>query len=175
MLKMPDGTGSLKYEIQQNKPFHSLQHEAMLGLLKTTDLVRRVISAVVEPTGITMQQYNVLRILRGAGPGALPTLEIRSRMIEQTPGITRLLDKLEKGGWVNRARCKEDRRQVLCSITDQGKELLQSLDADIDRVPLDLLAEVPEHEVKLLVRALDKIRAGDAQANRSAVNTSSAA
>lgn len=172
---MSVGTGSLKYEIQQTKPFHSIRHEAALGLLKTTDLVRRVISSAVEPTGITMQQYNVLRILRGAGDEPLPTLEIRARMIEQTPGITRLLDKLEKGGWVNRERCKDDRRQVLCSITVQGRELLESLDAAIDAIPEDLLAEVPDHEVKVLVSALDKIRACDREATQAPVDTSSAA
>ena len=89
---MSDGTGSLQYEIYQSKPFHSIRHEAVLGLLKTTDLVRRAMAGVVEPARTTMQQYNVLRILCGAGKAALPTLEIRKRMIEQTPGITRLLD-----------------------------------------------------------------------------------
>lgn len=159
MLKMPAGTGSLKYEIQQKKPFPNVRHEAVLGLLITSDLVRRLASSVVEPAGITMQQYNVLRILRGAGAEPLPTLEIRSRMIEQTPGITRLLDKLEKGGWVTRNRSEDDRRQVLCSISVRGKKLLDDLDASIDAVPERLLADVPDHEEKVLVRVLDQIRA----------------
>jgi len=156
---MSDGTGSLKYEIHQNKPFHSIRHEAVLGLLKTTDLVRRVISGVVEPAGITMQQYNVLRILRGAGNAALPMLEIRKRMIEQTPGITRLLDKLERRGWVTRNRHAGDRRQVLCGITPEGKKLIDSLDVAMEAIYDRLLGTVSHTEVKSMVEAMDKLRA----------------
>ena len=156
---MSEGTGSLKYEIHQTKPFHSIRHEAVLGLLKTSDLVRRVISSVVEPAGITMQQYNVLRILRGAGDEAIPTLEIRARMIEQTPGITRLLDKLERRGWVTRNRHSGDRRQVLCLITPQGKQLIDSLDDGVDAIYDRLLGTVSDAEVQVLVRAMDALRA----------------
>jgi DNA-binding MarR family transcriptional regulator len=159
---MSDGSGSLKYEIHQNKPFHSIRHEAVLGLLKTTDLVRRVISGVVEPAGITMQQYNVLRILRGAGNTALPTLEIRARMVEQTPGITRLLDKLEQRGWVTRNRHGEDRRQVLCLITPEGKDLIDSLDDAVDATFDQLLGHVSDLEVLGMVQAMDKVRAAQA-------------
>lgn len=156
---MSDSTGSLKYEIHQNKPFHSIRQEAVLGLLKTTDLVRRVISDVVEPAGITMQQYNVLRILRGAGATPLPTLEIRKRMIEQTPGITRLLDKLEQRNWVTRNRHGGDRRQVLCLITAEGKRLVDSLDDAVDSVGDKLLETVADDEVQKMVQAMDRLRA----------------
>ena len=156
---MSEGTGSLKYEIHQTKPFHSIRHEAVLGLLKTSDLVRRVISSVVEPAGITMQQYNVLRILRGAGDEAIPTLEIRARMIEQTPGITRLLDKLERRSWVTRNRHSGDRRQVLCLITPRGKQLIDSLDDGVDAIYDRLLGTVSDAEVQVLVRAMDALRA----------------
>lgn len=172
---MSAGAGSLKYEIQQNKPFHSLSHEAVLGLLKTTDLVRRVISSVVEPAGVSMQQYNVLRILRGSAPEPLPTLTIRTRMIEQTPGITRLLDKLQKGGWVSRERCKDDRRQVLCSITAKGKALVDGLDEPIERIYGRLLGHVPEQELRTLVRAMDRLRAAEADAQQLTVDSDSAA
>jgi DNA-binding MarR family transcriptional regulator len=156
---MSEGAGSLKYEIHQTKPFHSIRHEAVLGLLKTSDLVRRVISSVVEPAGITMQQYNVLRILRGAGDNALPTLEIRTRMIEQTPGITRLLDKLEQRGWVTRNWHEGDRRQVLCMITPEGKRLVDSLDDGVDAIYDALLGTVSDAEVQTMVHAMDELRA----------------
>jgi DNA-binding MarR family transcriptional regulator len=159
MLGMSEGTGSLKYEIHQTKPFHSIRHEAVLGLLKTADLVRRVISGVVEPAGITMQQYNVLRILRGAGSAPLPTLGIRSRMIEQTPGITRLLDRLERRKWVTRNRHEGDRRQVLCSITPAGKKLLDKLDDAVDATFVELLGHVPDADVKAMVQTMDRVRA----------------
>ncbi len=80
----------LQREIKQRKPFQSRAQEAAIGLLRTADTVRREIASVVEPHGITLQQYNVLRILRGAGALGLPTLEIAARMVEQAPGITRL-------------------------------------------------------------------------------------
>src|SRR5690606_289566 len=91
---------------------------------------------VLEPTGLSQEQYNVLRILRGAGESGLPTLEVSSRMIEQAPAITRLMDKLEAKKFVRRVRCKEDRRQVLCFITPSGLELLQKLDHPINEASI---------------------------------------
>src|SRR5215470_7514740 len=97
--------------------------------MRTADLVRRHATALIEPQGITLQQYNVLRILRGAGADGLPTLEVADRMIEQTPGVTRLLDRLEAKQLVRRQRCPKDRRQHLCWITPKGLALLRKLDA----------------------------------------------
>ncbi len=131
----------------------------MLGLLKTADLMRRTVTAVLEPYGVTMQQYNVLRILRGAGDEALPTLVIRDRMIEQTPGITRLLDRLEARGWVLRRRCKQDRRQVLCRISASGAELLKRLDDPMSKVDYTAVGVLSQAEMDELIRMLDKVRA----------------
>ncbi len=86
----------IQQEIKQTVPFQSKAEEAAIALMRTADLVRRGVEAIVAPYGITSQQYNVLRILRGAGEKGLPTLEIAERMIEQTPGITRLIDRLER-------------------------------------------------------------------------------
>ncbi len=83
---------------------------------------------IVEPHGITLQQFNVLRILRGAGDEGLPTLEVADRMIEQTPGVTRLLDRMEAKELVRRQRCPKDRRQHLCWITAKGLALLEKID-----------------------------------------------
>ena len=88
-------TKSLRDEIRQSKPFDSAAQEAILALYRTSDMLRRRFSQLVEPHGISLQQYNVLRILRGAGKTGTPTLDIADRMIEMTPGVTRLLDKLE--------------------------------------------------------------------------------
>ena len=104
---------SLQHELRQRRPFASPAHEAVVGLMRTADLVRRQMTALVEPHGITLQQFNVLRILRGAGDEGLPTLEVAERMIEQTPGVTRLLDRLEAKELVRRQRCPKDRRQHL--------------------------------------------------------------
>src|ERR1700739_17725 len=119
---------TLRDEIRQTRPLESPAQEAILSLFRTTDMLQRMFSKIVEPHGISLQQYNVLRILRGAGKQGIPTLDIADRMVEQTPGITRLLDKLEAKKLVQRKRCPEDRRQVLCWITGRGLQLLADLD-----------------------------------------------
>src|SRR6266513_6324325 len=113
--------------------FRSREQEATLGLLRTADAMKRGLAQVIEPHGITPQQYNVLRILRGAGPAGLPTLTIGERMIEQTPGTTRLVDRLERKGLVTRTPCPTDRRRVFCQITEKGLELLPKLDEAVNR------------------------------------------
>lgn len=146
-------------EIQQTRPFRSLSQEATLGLLRTTDALRRRISETLEPAGITSQQYNVLRILRGAGDEGLPTLSIVERMVERAPGITRLIDRLVKKGWVERRRASCDRRQVVCRITDDGLGLLTELDAPMDRIDDQVLAMLDAGELRTLIGLLDRIRA----------------
>ncbi|MCG3191828.1 MAG: hypothetical protein DIJKHBIC_01056 [Thermoanaerobaculia bacterium] len=157
---MRDEGSRLQQEIRQKRPFASSAEEAALALLKTADTVRRLISAVVEPHGITLQQYNVLRILRGAGSEGLPTLEIASRMIEQAPGITRLIDRLEAKGLVERRRGGKDRRQVLCGVTREGLELLAGLDEPVKAADEHAMNGVPENDLVTLIRLLDRVRSG---------------
>jgi DNA-binding MarR family transcriptional regulator len=156
---MNPGASPLQREIRQSKPFRSTSHEAAVGLLRTADVLRRRIAAVVAPSGITPQQYNVLRILRGAGPAGLPTLEIAERMIEETPGITRLVDRLEARGLVVRERSDEDRRVVACRITPAGGKLLAGLDAPMDAADAAAFANVSAADQKRLIRILDAVRA----------------
>ncbi len=139
----------------QTPPLHQ---QALGALFRTTDAVRRAMARVLEPHGLTGTQYNVLRILRGARPAPLPTMEIAARMMEQTPGITRLLDRLEAKELVSRERCSDDRRQVLCSITPLGVELLAALDEPIDRADEALFASLKEAELQGLLRHLAAIR-----------------
>ena len=152
-------TSAIQREIRQNRPFASLRQEATLGVLRTADLIRRRISAVVERYGVTLQQFNVLRILRGAG-GPLPSLEIGERMVEQAPGVTRLLDRIEAKGWVARERCAEDRRQVLVTITPAGLELLARMDDTVEGEDTDVLAMLDDAETERLIELLDRVRAG---------------
>lgn len=150
----------LQREIRQGKPFRSRGQEVVVALLRTADLVRRAVSRAVEPHDITLQQYNVLRILRGAGDQGLPTLEIAERMIEQAPGVTRLLDRLEAKGLVRRERCRHDRRQVLCWLTVAGAELVATLDEPIDQADVEAVAMLSSDEQDRLLRMLDAIRCG---------------
>lgn len=158
-LSSEPGISPLARELRQTRPFRSIGQEALVSLLRTVDLVRREFAAVLEPHGITPQQYNVLRILRGAGELGLPTLEIAHRMVEQTPGITRLLDRLEEKHFVARERCRQDRRQVLCTISPVGLELLAALDEPVLRADQEVLAGLTLEEQETLVHLLERIRA----------------
>ncbi|HEX7681055.1 MAG TPA: MarR family transcriptional regulator [Thermoanaerobaculia bacterium] len=151
-------THDIRHELKQNKPFPSRAQEAAVALLRTADVVRRIIGAVVEPNGITTQQYNVLRILRGAEERGLPTLEIAERMIESTPGITRLIDRLETKKLVARERCLTDRRQVFCHITAPGLALLTSLDRPILEATNTALGILKKTELTSLIDLLDRTR-----------------
>src|SRR5437763_9249233 len=131
---MPRESSTLRDEIKQTRPFRSSSEEVVVNVLRTAAVVQRHLSQVVEAQGITIQQYNVLRILRGAGDTGLPTLAIRDRMVEEAAGITRLLDKLESSGYVVRQRSVPDRRQVLCHITPKGSELVAAVDEPIDEI-----------------------------------------
>ena len=150
--------GRLQSEIRQRRPFPSRQAEALIGLLRTTDVVRRQLTAVVGAEGVTPQQYNVLRILRGAGTEGLPTLEIAARMIEVAPGITRLMDRLEHKRLVRRQRCPADRRQVLCWITPSGLELLARLDGPVSTSDEGALGGLTPDRIDLLIELLDDLR-----------------
>src|SRR6266576_2969094 len=138
--------------------FRSREQQATLGLLRTADAVKRSLAQVIEPHGITPQQYNVLRILRGAGPEGLPTLTIGERMIEQTPGVTRLIDRLERKELVSRIPCSKDRRRVFCRITAKGLGLLTELDEPVNRWDAQTVSILPASEVDSLITLLDRVR-----------------
>ena len=150
----------LQSELKQNKPFVSKAAEATVSLVRTTDLIRRNLANVLTVFDLTTQQFNVLRILRGAGEKGLPTLEIAERMIEQTPGITRLIDRLENKQLVLRVRCTTDRRQVFCHITGEGLALLNELDRPVHDAQEASLSSMNESELEQLVQLLDRARTG---------------
>ena len=152
-------TSALQHEIRQGRPFQSVAHEAVVALMRTADLVRRQMAALVEPHGITLQQYNVLRILRGGGDEGVPTLHISERMIEQAPGVTRLLDRLEAKGLIRRRRCERDRRQHLCWIEPKGLALLDDIDARTAGAHADSLKGLRQKDRATFIRLLDAIRA----------------
>lgn len=152
----------LQREIRQRRPFPTAAQEGVVSVMRTADLLRRRMAALVEPHGITVQQFNVLRILRGGGPEGLPTLEVGARMVEETPGITRLLDRLESKGLVRRQRCPKDRRQHLCWITKEGLDLLASLDEPVVTHSQEMLNGLTRQEQSELVRLLERVRAGRA-------------
>jgi DNA-binding MarR family transcriptional regulator len=150
----------LQSEILQQKPFDSLEQEALLNVLRTADVLIQRIAAVLKPFKLSHSQYNVLRILRGAGPDGLACQEVAERMISRDPDITRLLDRLEVRGLVTRMRDQKDRRVVRVRITPEGLRLLEALDqpiAEVDRQPLRHLGE---QRLRTLIKLLELARVG---------------
>lgn len=151
----------IQEELQQRRPFRSRREEVFLALLRTAAVVKRPVVKVVEEHRLSLAQYNVLRILRGAGDGGLPTLAIRERMIEEAAGITRLIDKLEVARLVRRDRgASSDRRQVYCVITDRGLALLATLDPLVTAADDEALAMLDDRDLDRLLALLDAIRCG---------------
>jgi DNA-binding MarR family transcriptional regulator len=131
---------------------------AYVALLSTADTVRTFFETVCAPFEITGQQYNVLRILRGAEPEGLPTLTIAERMIERTPGITRMIDRLESKGLVVREIPPNDRRFVYCRITRKGADLLKLLDAPVEQANQQAFRGLSKTEIAQLTALLLKTR-----------------
>jgi MarR family transcriptional regulator, organic hydroperoxide resistance regulator len=156
---LEESAHGLQAEIAQRRPFHSIKAEVTVGILRTAALIERHFAQVVARTGVTVQQYNVLRILRGAGVEGLPTLVIRDRMIHAAPGITRLLDKLEKAGLARRERASPDRRQVFCYITPKGLEVLAQLDEEMRRADDVAVGTLDEAQQRQLIKLLEGVRA----------------
>ena len=145
-------------EIGQRTPFRSRGQEAIVSLLRTADVVRWTLGQGMAAEDLTLQQYNVLRILRGAGDQGLPTLEIGSRMVERQPGVTRLVDRLVKKGLVERTRGAEDRRVVRCTITAAGLRLLEQLDDVVVSADEAVQTALGEDALPQLIALLDSLR-----------------
>lgn len=158
----------LQAELKQKVPFTSREQEAYLSLLRTTDALQSSVEALLKEFGLTPTQYNALRILRGAGAEGLPCSEVGERMITRDPDITRLLDRLQKRGLVERARCKRDRRVVYGKITAAGLKLLRELDEPLERHGREMLKHVGQAKLKQLIELLEKVRDGKAFHRRGA-------
>src|SRR5436305_8088864 len=117
----------LQHELKKKRSFDSLEQEAALSVVRTSDQLQIRIARLLREHGLTPSQYNVLRILRGEGK-PLPILEIASRTITVVPGITGLIDRLEQAGFVNRLRCEKDRRVIYVALADPGHKTLTALD-----------------------------------------------
>jgi DNA-binding MarR family transcriptional regulator len=150
---------SLQAEIRQTRPFRTPRQAAVAGLLRTASVVSRFFERIVQAEGLSLAQYNALRILRGAGPEGLPTMAIRERLLDPAAGITRLLEKLERAGYVQRERSSLNRREVRCRATGQGLALLRRLDPAIDRADETALATLGPKQLRTLIVLLDRIRA----------------
>ena len=147
-------------EIKQGKPFGSLEEETALALARTADLIDRHFSELFKSHGITGTQYNVLRILRGAGAPGIACSEISGRMVTRDPDITRLLDRVERYGFCSRERDASDRRVILARITPKGLQLLKELDKPVNELNKKILGHMGENKLRSLCRLLEAARQG---------------
>ena len=145
-------------DIQQSKPFSSLEEEAFLNLARTASALGDGLELLLKEFGISAAQYNVLRILRGAGQAGLCRNEIRDRLVARMPDVTRLLDRLETLGLVRRMRDTEDRRQVGTFLTKAGDELLTTLDEPIANAHRKQLRHLTADELRTLIALTTRAR-----------------
>ena len=150
----------LKVEIAQERPFASLEEEALLNLLRTSDCLNRAFHLKTRDWGVTSTQYNVLRILRGAHPKGLTCAAIGSRMIAAEPDITRLLARLKALKLIRQRRDAHDRRSVWTEISEAGLALLKEMDPVILQAPGELLGRLSQVELAELIHLLELLRAG---------------
>lgn len=152
-------SGRILSEIKQNKPFTTASLEAFINVLRTAEALSRPEMELLKGHGLSPTQYNVLRILRGAGHEGLACREIGERMVKFDPDVTRLLDRLEARGLLTRERHKEDRRVIVSRITDAGIALLADLDAPIDTLHAKQLEHMGQEKIEALISLLEEARA----------------
>lgn len=150
----------LQDEIRQTRPFGSREQEAHLGIARTAAALDHAVAEALKPYGLTPTQYNVLRILRGAGEEGLCRGAVRERMVAQVPDTTRLLDRMEAAGLIQRARDAVDRRFVTTRIAEPGLQLLERLEAPIDELHRAHFARLSPVEIEELNRLLELVRSG---------------
>ena len=148
----------LKEEIRQTKPFESLETEAFLNLQRTADALMRGVEELLKPSGLTQTQYNALRILRGAGDQGLLCREVGERMVTRDPDVTRLLDRLESRGLIERSRNLRDRRAVLTRITEPGVRILAGIDEPLLALHRRQLGHLGAAKTRQLIRLLEAVR-----------------
>src|ERR1700682_4414637 len=150
-------TPKLQHELKKKRPFESPEQEAALSVVRTSDQLQIRFARLLREHELTPSQYNILRILRGEGK-PLPILEIASRTITVVPGITGLIDRLERAGFVKRLRCEKDRRVIYVALTDQGTKTLADLDKPLLALHRKLMGHLSQGEFKELIRLLEKLR-----------------
>jgi DNA-binding MarR family transcriptional regulator len=148
----------LQAELKQKLPFTSREQEAYLALLRTADALQSSMESKLKEFGLTGTQYNALRILRGAGPEGLPCREIGERMITHDPDVTRLLNRLEQHGLVERTRDRHDRRVIYGRITAAGQRLLREMDGPVEQHGREMLRHVSHADLRRLIDLLGQVR-----------------
>ncbi|OYP30480.1 MarR family winged helix-turn-helix transcriptional regulator [Rhodopirellula sp. MGV] len=150
---------TLREELKKRGPFASVEQEATLAIMRTSDLLENRMARLMREHGVTVTQYNVLRILRGEGE-PMPCLEVAERMVQVAPAITRVVDQLLKLNLISKLQSKTDRRVFLVELKPAAKRLLKKLDQPVLDLHAELLAGVSKTDQKKLIRILESLRAG---------------
>ena len=151
-------SGKVAQEIVQTKPFVCREEEAFLNLARTHEHIMQGFSELFREFHISTTQYNVLRILRGAGSEGLNCTEAAQRLISHDPDITRLFDRLEVRGLIARSRSTADRRVVQATITEQGLDILIKLDQPVFDLHAQQMQNLNAGEMEELIRLLELMR-----------------
>lgn len=152
-------SGRLQEQIKQQQPFRSLEAEVFLNVLRTATWMVGELTALLRPYDLTQPQYNVLRILRGAGGAGLPSGEVGARMVSREPDVTRLLERMAQRGLVERVRDQADRRVVQTHLTAQGLRLVDQLDEPVQALHARQLGHLGGRDLRALAELLEQARA----------------
>jgi len=145
-------------DLIKQEQFKSPDQEALLNVLVTGSWILNALAATMAPYGVTPAQYNVLRILRGSHPKRLTCSALGQRLLDRTPDVTRLLNRLDRHGMIHRARAEHDRRVVQVGITEAGRVLLDRMRDDIEAVEQRLIGHLSSSEHQHLSRLLERLR-----------------
>jgi DNA-binding MarR family transcriptional regulator len=149
---------TLRDELKMSKAFKSVEEEALLSIARTAALVEHAGSEAFKPFKLTITQYNVLRILRGAGDEGLCRNEVGERLVTKVPDVTRLLDRMEAAGLIVRQRGGQDRRFVATRITDKGLKLLERIDRELPAIHARQIGHVSQRRLRELISILEEVR-----------------
>ena len=152
--------GKLQQEIHQTKAIRCREEEAALNIVRTADVLMLALGDVLKPHLLSATQYNVLRILRGAGKDGASCKDIGSRLVARDPDITRLMDRLEQRELVTRDRARQDRRMVTHRLTGVGLDLVNELDGPIEALHQRTMGYMKARKLRELVGLLEEVRAG---------------
>lgn len=149
---------TLRTELKMAKPFKSVAEEAILSIARTAAVLEHSGAEALKPFDLTITQYNVLRILRGAGSEGLCRNEVGERLVTKVPDVTRLLDRMETAGLIVRQRGSEDRRVVATQITEKGLKLLEKIDRELPAIHARQLGHVSQKRLRELISILEEVR-----------------
>lgn len=150
--------GKLLAEIKQTKPFDLIEEEAVLNIARTAEILSQNTATFLREYQLSQTQYNVLRILRGAGTSGATCSQVSERMINHDPDVTRLLDRLESRGLISRERSKEDRRVVVTTISAEGLVLLGGIDKPLRKHLRDRMGKMDRAGLENLIGQLEQVR-----------------